>query len=180
MVGIALAFSSLRYPPSFVCLTDGEDKSVELMQQNIQLQDNISLLGLNALCIHATTMKWGNTCHDSLKQECLIRFPHIFPQSNKDIIDFDCILAGDVLYKQELPQLFFQSVVQYLAKPRGVLFLCHVPRATVTHEYVLEVAHEYGFHVETLDLENIPLPLACPLEDAQRACIYKMTLSSFT
>lgn len=185
IVGMVLAFASMPYPPSCLILTDGEDTSVQLMQQNISHAHNINIMSKNTHWIHATTLKWGDIRQDGFEHECRVRFPQVFPQLDDDEssssssntpIEFDCILAGDVLYKQELPFIFFQTVHSYLSKKGGYLLLCHVPRATVTQELVIRVAQEWGFHVESMDFSNIPIPPSCPFEDVQRACIYKMTL----
>jgi hypothetical protein len=175
MVGMNIAFASIRYPPSCLVLTDGEDDSVRLMQQNVQQGDNTLLMGSNARLIHTTRMLWGDdTNHEDFEQECRSRFPTVY--EDKEHVRFDCILAGDVLYKQHLPPLFFQSASHYMSRNSGVLFLCHVPRANVTHDHVMHVAHEFGFHVQSLDITSLPIPLSCPMEDAQRARLYRMTL----
>lgn len=223
IVGMVLAYISSIRPsdqrrPSCLILTDGEPTSVELMKQNIlHAQNKNPQQHCYASCVDTilftTCMKWGDTDEQQnlrFQQECFTQFPHLFnslsststDDSKKKDIEFDYILAGDVLYKEELPTLFFQTVHKYLTRNyytkmeeeddeedenrttkerrgEGYLLLCHVPRASVTHDFVLKVAMEYGFHVmETIDISSFPftIPDSCPFEDAQRACIYKMYL----
>jgi hypothetical protein len=114
--------------------------------------------------------------------------------------------TGDVLYKPELPRIFFDTVRQLLLRRRqdqqndndsgtsgsdGILWLCHVPRSTVTHELVLQAAHQAGFAVErTISLDSLNqtttttttgniktlLGSSCPLEDMARARVHRMVL----
>ena len=92
---------------------------------------------------------------------------------------FDVVLAGDVLYKEGLPGLFFQSVERTMTVG-GALYLCHVPRAEVTHEVVLEAAEAAGMEVERVDKfgdgqGEMKVPEDAKEEDAVRARIYKIT-----
>eukprot|EP00518_Triparma_eleuthera_P014102 CAMPEP_0182476242 /NCGR_PEP_ID=MMETSP1319-20130603/28714_1 /TAXON_ID=172717 /ORGANISM="Bolidomonas pacifica, Strain RCC208" /LENGTH=68 /DNA_ID=CAMNT_0024677309 /DNA_START=90 /DNA_END=293 /DNA_ORIENTATION=- len=62
----------------------------------------------------------------------------------------------------------------------GALYLCHVPRAEVTHEVVLEAANAAGMDVERVDKfgegeGEMRVPPDAKEEDAVRARIYKIT-----
>lgn len=113
---------------------------------------------------------------------------------------FDVIVAGDVLYKPELISLFFATARALLLSTTmthtalstdahddggdGVLWLCHVPRFTVTHECVVQGAQQAGFMVELVadghdwvkDATATSTILACPMADVLRAKIYRMRL----
>jgi hypothetical protein len=120
-----------------------------------------------------------------------------------------------VLYKPDLPQIFFATVRQLLLRRQqehdkdqqqsvdqsnnggtrsdcvngdGTLWLCHVPRSTVTHELVLQAANQAGFTVErtisldsltmttTGDIKKLLLGISCPFEDVSRARVHRMVL----
>jgi hypothetical protein len=126
------------------------------------------------------------------------------------------ITTGDVLYKPDLPRIFFDTVRQILLRRQqqeqkqqdlhtddinnnqqssncigsgGILWLCHVPRSTVTHELVLQAANQTGFTVEqTISLGRLKQTRSnksidkfldgCPLEDVVRARVYRMVLQT--
>jgi hypothetical protein len=127
---------------------------------------------------------------------------------------------GDVLYKPDLPRIFFDTVRQLLLRRRqqkerldqpddddddsqqpsssdasgrsssnsgdgiGILWLCHVPRSTVTHELVVQAAHQGGFTIKkTISLDDNSVGSSskllgdtCPMEDVTRARVYRMVL----
>jgi len=127
---------------------------------------------------------------------------------------FDVIVAGDVLYKPELIPLFFATARALLLPPSsssttttttttcirtlptdanddddgggGSLWLCHVPRFTVTHDCVVQGAQQAGFTVKVMADGNDFLKdatdtaastiLGCPAADVCRAKIYRMRL----
>ena len=168
-----------------VVLTDGNERAMALLQKNIQNPDN----EINTTLVGCHLLKWGS---DYLKHHqnafetwCRSRhrnrrccWKHLWEEdeSQKPIhFQFDCIVAGDVLYKKELPQLFFQTAHILLVKDTGVLWLCHVPRAAMTHEIVLAEANRAGFQVEQVSfkvrMERFPA------EDIiSHARIYRMTV----
>ena len=91
-------------------------------------------------------------------------------------IEFDIILAGDVMYKQELPLLFFQTAARYLKANSGELWLCHVPRSTVTHQVVMDAAVAMGFTILAVDTKHLLEQITdCPREDLDRAVVYRIT-----
>jgi hypothetical protein len=107
---------------------------------------------------------------------------HRFAGSVLGLLFFDCVVAGDVLYKVGLPAVFFQTVLRFLAK-NGVLWLCHVPRANVTHEIVVQSAHAAGLRV----VERVRpcddgvmdfVGEGCPRDELERAVIYRMVRGS--
>jgi methylase of polypeptide subunit release factors len=61
IVGMALALATISFAPSCLILTDGEDTSVELMQQNISQVNNQQLISTNSHCIYTTTMEMGRS-----------------------------------------------------------------------------------------------------------------------
>lgn len=119
------------------------------------------------------------------------------------------------MYKPDLPRIFFDTVRQLLVRRQqqeqqdqhtdrinnnqqssncsgsgGILWLCHVPRSTVTHELVLQAANQAGFTVEqTISLNRLKQTRSnksvetfgidgCPLEDVERARVYRMVLQT--
>jgi SAM-dependent methyltransferase len=146
-----------------VALTDGDDKAVRLLQDNLKDSDN--KVGAN---IQATILRWGEN-NEQFLSWCRSKWPEFDSK-------FDCIVAGDVLYKSNLPPLFFETARSLLA-PSGTLWLCHVPRANVTYEIVLEAARQAEFIVTDVPLEFIQV-CGCPVEDVSRARVYQMIKSS--
>jgi predicted nicotinamide N-methyase len=93
------------------------------------------------------------------------------------------LLAGDVLYKAILLDPFFDTVVaifdRYQAHP-VTLYLCHVPRAGITHDMVVEKAISSGFQVHVYEqaewLENVPFVSEySPEEDIVKARLYRIS-----
>lgn len=145
--------------PVCVVLTDGDSDALNLLQKNLVNPYN----DINTKTTKATILRWGPPLEDFCKwcQQTL-------PGETK----FDVILAGDVMYKKELPKLFFDTVNSLLSKD-GTLWLCHVPRANVTHDVVRATAQECGFEIEALDSSNIRVE-NCPLHDRERAIAYQV------
>lgn len=85
---------------------------------------------------------------------------------------FDIIIAGDVMYKKDLPGLFFQTVDSLLSQ-QGVLWLCHVPRSTVNHLVVKQAAEDSGFQIQAQDTTLMEVN-DCPEEDLNRAIVYRI------
>jgi len=154
--------------PKCIAMTDGDAKALELLHDNIKNNDIPS-------CItDATKLYWGNQegC-TNFNNWCTTKWPTLWKENN---CIFDVIIAGDVMYKSELPSLFFQTVKRFLS-PTGFLYLCHVPRAAVTHDIIIDAATNEGFCLDTVfvsDLENIERN-DCPLDDFQRAVLHTIS-----
>jgi protein-lysine N-methyltransferase EEF2KMT len=153
-----------------VLLTDGDDQAVRLLQQNLSNPYNGFLNHGDTCDIGACKLRWGNESD------------YADLRKRRRRIDFDCIVAGDVLYKTELPPLFFQTVDVFLSREKKtdfvpVLYLCHVPRASVTHEVVQEAARAAGFDIETITggFPSSMISAGCPLDDSSRARVYRIT-----
>jgi predicted nicotinamide N-methyase len=165
LVGLVI---SKILPKSMVIITDGDDKALSLLQRN--LQDPRNQIDFNQ--VRATSLRWNENmqefdewCHrydsrhenvvssETLSSESmnLLQIDNEIsnPNPNSDAVYFDIILAGDVLYKPELPNAFFDTVTRYLNPKTGILWLCHVPRSSVTHEVVEETARMKGFSIQT-------------------------------
>jgi predicted nicotinamide N-methyase len=162
-------------PESMVVLTDGDDESLTLLQRN--LQDPKNQIDFNK--VKATCLRWNENMEDfdkwcrkhnsycknsnssaTTSPENLEIFPDDIEISNSpsDPVYFDIILAGDVLYKPELPNAFFDTVTRYLAPTTGVLWLCHVPRSSVTHDLVEDIARDKGFSIHEVRTHFINCP----------------------
>ena len=87
-------------------------------------------------------------------------------------IKFDTLLAGDVMCKKELPALFFKTAQHYLTQ-KGVLWLCHVPNSTVTHQVVVDAALAAGFSIVAVETKDVVVQ-DCAKEDLERAAVYKI------
>lgn len=152
-----------------VAMTDGDEEALCLLKRNYELNC------VSPSMAKATKLLWGNNARSSnefFKCWCRESWPDLWKTSED--VSFDVILAGDVLYKEDLPSLFFETVILLMSKS-GCLLLCHVPRSTVTHEIVRLACQEAGFHIETLPLHPILLPNDIPIEDIQNSIIYRIT-----
>ena len=173
IVGITLAKANLT---TITVLTDGDDEAITLLNANLEMNELSS-----DPSVTLTPYLWGN---DATHLQKLTSFcKSSYPSTNWGATaTFDLVVAGDVMYKSDLPALFFESV-QNLLKQSGALYLCHVPRADVTHEVVVAAAIAHGFEIERVDEFDFQgergypttLPDGCPMEDAERARIYKVT-----
>jgi hypothetical protein len=152
-----------------VSLTDGDSQAIDLLQQNLSNLDN----QLDAATIQATFLLWSAGIDQSHEFCRWCRKTWSWPDT--DNVAFDYILAGDVLYKDELPPLFFAAVRSLLAL-NGVLFLCHVPRANVGHDEVLKAAAMAGFSCvhETVSDNTALVAEGCSIDDLNRARVYKL------
>lgn len=169
---------------AIVVLTDGDERAMALVQKNIENPDN----QIDTTVVGCHLLKWGSDYRDhfghnynAFETWCRNRsgWKHLWEEkkSSQEPIrfQFDCIVAGDVLYKKELPQLFFQKAHALLAKENeGVLWLCHIPRAGVTHEIVIAEANRAGFQVEQVSFNKVRTE-SFPAEDISCARIYHMT-----
>jgi hypothetical protein len=161
-----MALSKMCNPLAAV-LTDGDEKALELMQANLKNANN----NIDEMIVRAVKLMWGGSDTGGIPVDFVdwCRSSYCI-WSNVDAISFDFIFAGDVLYKRELPSLFFETV-QLLLHPDGCLWLCHVPRNGVTQECVLDAARKAGLCIEIVETpKNVP---GCPVEDVKRAVIYR-------
>jgi len=156
-----------------ICLTDGDDTALDLLQKNLTSPIN----QISSKICKGTKLLWGQIYSDEFETWCKTEWPDIWSQSES--ISFDIILAGDVLYKSMLPPLFFSTVLNYLS-PGGSLFLCHIPRNHVEQSMVQKAARQAGLIIETLKSPDLSsLPECCPLYDAELAALYKISRARF-
>ena len=106
------------------------------------------------------------------------------------------VVAGDVVYKQMLLDPFFTTmeILLGLSHPTAVepsvAYLCHVPRAGVTHDLVVGAAKGKNLFVEEVDIMDVCSDSDrlgceassescclryCPREELDRAKLYKIT-----
>jgi len=173
------SLSSLSTSLSCIALTDGDVQAVHLLAQNLQNPFN----EISSRLAKAHLLLWGddpsshpgNTNFDDW---CRREWNTAWEEGES--VQFDILLAGDVLYKEELPKLFFETVQRYMAwNPPGVLWLCHVPRASVSHEVVVAASQKAGFEIELRwkyedDSDSFRVE-GSPMEDLKRARVYKIT-----
>jgi len=172
---LGMVVSKLITDRGCVAITDGDEAAVSLLESNLRNGTN----EMNDEIIKCHVLQWGTaTSTTKFESWCQSCWPTLFRTPQKVV--FDTIIAGDVLYKSNLPKLFFQTVVHYLAS-NGVLYLCHVPRAGITHDRVVQEATTAGF----LQIQEIPVTdemirqITCiQHEDIIRAKVYRMTFDS--
>lgn len=162
-----------------VALTDGDEEAVRSLRETLAraLGDD------DDDHARATTLSWGDDDDASaaaFSAWCRARWPHLWPPSDDNDDDsgitFDAIVAGDVLYRPELPRLFFETVRRY-SSPATVAYLCHVPRYHVEHDIVTEAARAAGLRAEEVDVSRLAPLLRddCPPDEAARAKVYRVT-----
>ena len=158
---------------SLVVLTDGDEEAMHLLNRNLSDPFN----NINSNRVKATLLRW-NEQFEIFDHWCLQQIPADlnYDGDHSSNVDFDIILAGDVMYKKELPQLFFETAKRYMTIPDGVLWLCHVPRATVSHQTVISAAQAAGLSIVAVDTDDLVIE-NCPLEDLSRAVVYKISRS---
>ncbi|GMI05381.1 hypothetical protein TrLO_g7656 [Triparma laevis f. longispina] len=167
IVGLSLAKKNAC---KLICFTDGDEEALMLLKENASM--NKVDISANAVSGVPPAYLWGDDDERISALEEWSRNHWSDGWGVDDKFGFDSILAGDVLYKEGLPELFFGSVNRLLTM-NGVLMLCHVPRAEVTHERV-----EAAATAANLDFEEVPplsLPKTAKMEDAVRAKIYRIT-----
>ena len=200
---LGMALHKLVPDASVVALTDGDSQALDLLQRNLEEPTN----HMDPRRVKAKLLQWGVDHHPGLdttnrsinhndddddddddaetsdntlksfQQWARASWPHVFASDPRH---FDWIVAGDVLYKAQLPQLFFETVRALLRPGTGTLLLCHVPRAAVTQAVVQEAAHSAGMDVVSSYEPNHHTRIMdvaahhCPIEDVSRACIYRM------
>ena len=174
ILGMAISKICSKYLPAALVLTDGDETAVDLLKANLANPVN----RINA-SVRATQLLWGVIDRNS------IRCPEFFDwcranfsgwSNDGTTVVFDAIFAGDVLYKAELPKLFFETAFALLSKNDGSsLWLCHIPRHGVSHEMVVEAAMKSGFSIgNPIDMSFVSAVRGCPVEDIQRAIIHRM------
>ena len=170
IVGMALCKMGIG---EAVVMTDGDDEALRLLRINIEM---------NELDVEVpSSYYWGGEEEplSKLSSWCTQKYPSLDWDGGSKFVSFDNIFAADVLYKSSLPALFFSSVATLLGKS-GVLHLCHIPRAGVSHDMVVAEAEECGLEVlsdeEPYDLNSslAPMPPSVKWEDAVRARVYKI------
>jgi Lysine methyltransferase len=161
------------YPPACVVLTDGDATAIDLLRSSLLDPAN----QIDSSIVQAALLKWG-TGSDGNAESSFVQWCHsgFNVWHETDDVVFDCIMAGDVLYKSNLPTIFFATARALLFKSRrSCLWLCHIPRHGVTQEQVVQVAESTGFAVEVVD-PPINSVRGCPLDDLSRAVLYRMRL----
>ena len=162
------------YNPTAIVLTDGDPMAVRLLKSNLENSYN----QMNTSIVQATHLLWGINDDTMNLPEFTDWFRAAYTcECEKPL--FDSIFAGDVLYKAELPKLFFATAFSLLSKNAdSSLWLCHIPRHGVLHSIVVEAAKNAGFLVTTIDTTAQRIVEGCPLEDLQRAVTYRMYINN--
>jgi predicted nicotinamide N-methyase len=159
--GLVGILASKLGPPACVALTDGDEQAMTLLEENLANPFN----AVDSSIAKSRFLCWGKDVH-TFTEWCQQSWP-------SDHHTFDIIVAGDVMYKKELPMLFFQTVDNLLSQ-EGVLWLCHVPRSTVNHLVVMQAAEDGGFQIQAQDTSSMEVA-DCPDEDLNRAVVYRIT-----
>jgi len=151
---------SRRLGAAFVAVTDGDSECISLINQNFQnngFRDD--------QYIHSFFLKWGDTVSTAAFSEAC------------PIESFDLIVAGDVLYKKELLDMFFPTARSLLTPHTGRMYLCHLPRAGVTHSLVQEAAGVHGFSFSIQSKTTIHHSEEVEMDDITNSEIYLLTLT---
>jgi predicted nicotinamide N-methyase len=175
---LGMTLSTLSSSPVAVCMTDGDTEAVNLLHQNLQHNH------MDRRKCDATYLLWGgNNGADSpivFEQWCKQKWPSLFAD---EVVTFDTIVAGDVLYKPKLIPQLFATVQRYLSRSNGMFFLCHIPRNNVYHSHVLDGAHRAGLKILSqwgdilsTAVDTTLLPEDCMVDkaDEQKAIIYQI------
>ncbi|XP_076927332.1 uncharacterized protein LOC143590866, partial [Bidens hawaiensis] len=117
--------------------TDRDDKALELLNENVTLNLDKSLLSK----LHIKKLNWGDKEHiDSVKKL----------SDNKG---FDVIIGTDVTYVAEAIMPLFETAKELISSSQGdevgvkpALILCHIFRR-VDEESILSAASCFGFHL---------------------------------
>mmetsp|Transcript_11900 Transcript_11900/g.32745 ORF Transcript_11900/g.32745 Transcript_11900/m.32745 type:complete len:233 (-) Transcript_11900:13-711(-) len=160
LLGMAISKMTTAAEPTRIVLTDGDDLAITLLRQNFEHN------AIDTPTTRARKLLWG--------KENAVTFEEWYATQFGKVELFEYIVAGDVLYKETLLPIFFESVDRFL-RPDGVLYLCHIPRAGVDQErvqaYVKDVA---GLHLEEIPSSHLEAKDVAE-EDRKRARIYKIT-----
>ena len=163
-----------KYNPTAIVLTDGDLKAVSLLKSNLENPNN----QLNTSIVQATQLLWKATDDNSsnfAEFSEWFRAEYSTLTTENGTVVFDSIFAGDVLYKEELPKLFFATAFALLSKKaNSSLWLCHIPRHGVLHNIVVDAAKNAGFVVTTINTKLQRNVEGCPVDDLERAITYRM------
>jgi predicted nicotinamide N-methyase len=142
-----------------VWLTDHDNRSLTHMNQDILTN------GIEAEVVKLNWFDFDMSSHAS--------DPFFL---EKDMV----VVAGDVLYKNDLLEPFFGVVRSILQLPNSKMLLCHVPRAGVEQDTVKAAAFAHGLDVEEVDesewKKGVCLTYSIP-EDYDRARLYVICAS---
>jgi Lysine methyltransferase len=164
-----------KYNPTAIVLTDGDPMAVRLLKSNLENPKN----QINTAIVQATHLLWEHNNVESMNFPVFSKWFRDAYTSECEIALFDSIFAGDVLYKAELPKLFFETAFSLLSKKiDSSLWLCHIPRHGVLHSKVVDAAKNAGFVVTTVDVTLGKKVEGCPLDDLSRAITYRMYINS--
>jgi hypothetical protein len=153
-----------------VTVTDGDPLAIDLLEQNLNNADN----QLDTATIKASMLQWSLDM-DQQHEFCLW-CRETWNWGQDEAVAFDIVVAGDVLYKDELPMIFFATVRSLLAVG-GALYLCHVPRANVDYDMVMKAAATAGFVSEMVDVGFAAATLeedGCSSDDLGKARMYRI------
>jgi hypothetical protein len=186
-----MALCKVVSQPSCIVLSDGDDKAVDLLRQNLTHNG----IDGDHRAVMAERLVWGDegggggtdgSLVDRFSDRCRTFLDDSWRADEE--VRFDSVVAGDVLYKKDLPGLFFQTVRRFLSNDDGTLWLCHVPRANVSQEIVVAAAQTAGFEVmerfrahDYDDGDGIAAGFVgggFPDEELERALIYRMKRAS--
>ena len=139
-----------------VWLTDHDNRSLTHMRKDI-VTNNVE-----AEVVELNWFDFDMTAH----------FSHQFFCENEVVV-----VAGDVLYKNDLLTPFFSVASSILQLPGSKMLLCHVPRAGVEQETVKMTASSYNLSIIEIDevewKKGVCLAYSIP-EDYNRAKLYMM------
>lgn len=136
--------------------TDHDQISLDHMKDDFKLND---------VDVKVERLDWYNPNIDSISSAGSMSFNNVH------------FVAGDVLYKHALLEPFFATICLLFKSFSGAtLTLCHVPRAGVDHETVVQAAEGVGLKVSVLTGWDMDPQLStyCPEEDLVRARIYQI------
>ena len=173
-----MAISKMCFPsynPTAIVLTDGDPMAIRLLKLNLENPNN----QMNTAIVQANHLLWADNDDNFMTFPEFSKWFRTAYTCESEIILFDSIFAGDVLYKSELPKLFFATAYSLLSKKAGSsLWLCHIPRHGVLHSIVVDAAKKAGFVVTTIDSTLQRKVEGCPLDDLQRAITYRMYINT--
>lgn len=176
VLGMAIyRMCAASHKPGALILTDGDDTATELLQSNLQNERN----HIDRQKVQACSLLWGKTPSGCVSPV----FTQWCRQANttwneSDDVLFDCIVAGDVLYKADLSSVFFETAFSLLSKrdANNALWLCHIPRHGVTHQLVVDAARDAGFSVHVQD-PPVGVVRGCSIYDVKRSVIYRCSIA---
>ncbi len=91
------------------------------------------------------------------------------------------VVAGDVLYKRALLEPFMNITKKLLEYFNAEMLLCHVPRAGIDQEDILQLSKDKGISVTVVDRSlwcKDSVLEYCPEDDYSRACLYRLCVPS--